>query len=166
MAAARWVSSKHDASCLNPNRCRAVGETLCQHMERRMNALRRAVAQHRSTFLRSITQVIGFPSRSAHHSQNGRTYGPDDGLYSFEDPQSRLRQLADMYFMIGQYKDAEGCYADVAQEFRRRRSTPHCAAAQEALALSRYMQMAVQGATGLEVCKCVACVLPPFLPTL
>lgn len=127
-----------------------------------MNALRGAVAQHRSTFLRSITKVIGFPSRTGHHSQNGRTYGPDDGLYSFEDPQSRLRQLADMYFMIGQYRDAEGCYADVAQEFRLRRSTPHFAAALEALAISRYMQMAVQGATGLEVWKCAAHLAPLF----
>jgi ER-Golgi trafficking TRAPP I complex 85 kDa subunit len=123
-------------------------------MERRMSALRAAVAQHRGTFLRSLSKAIGFPSRSPSLSQNGRTYGPDDGLYSFESPESRLRQLADMYFMVGQYRDAEACYADVAEEFRARRSTPHHAAALEALALARYMQMATGGATGLEVWKC------------
>jgi hypothetical protein len=131
-----------------------AGDTLCHQMERRMSALRAAVAQHRGTFLRTLSKAIGFPSRPSNLSQNGRTYGPDDGLYSFESSESRLRQLADMYFMIGQYRDAEGCYADVAEEFKARRSTPHYAAALEALALSRYMQMTLQGALGLEVWKC------------
>ena len=134
---------------------KSAGETLCHHMERRMSALRAAVAQHRGTLLRSLTKAIGFPSRNNALSQNGRRYGPDDGLYSFESPESRLRQLADMYFMIGQFKDAEGCYADVAEEFRGRRATVHYAAALEALALSRYMQMATGGATGLEIVRCV-----------
>lgn len=122
-----------------------------------MSTLRSAVAARRGSFLRSLGRAIGFPARSgAGHGQSGRTHGPDDGLFSFESDESRLRQLADMYFMTGQYRDAEGCYADVAEEFGLRRSTTHQAAALEALALCRYMQMATQGAQGLEVCACAA----------
>ena len=72
-----------------------------------MSALRAAVAAHRRTLFRTVSKAIGFPSRGPALAQNGRTHGPDDGLYAYDSPESRLRQLADLYGMVGQWRDAE-----------------------------------------------------------
>jgi hypothetical protein len=131
----------------------SAGDTLCDPMERRMNMLRGAVAQNRSSMMRSFIKAIGFPSRSSKGNLSAGD-GREASQFSYESTECRLRQLGDMYFMIGQYQDAEGCYSDAADEFKLQRSVRHWAAALEALALARYMQMATLDMLGLEVWKC------------
>lgn len=69
----------------------------------------------------------------------------------YDSPEFQMRLLGDMYFMIGQYQDAEKCYEDAAFEFKSRKAIRNWAAALEAQALSRFMQMAAQGAMAVEL---------------
>jgi ER-Golgi trafficking TRAPP I complex 85 kDa subunit len=125
-----------------------------------MNLLRGAVSQHRGSIFRSFTKAMGFSSRlttkPAHPTDASGPQLPED------TPQSRLRLLGDLYFMIGQYQDAEGCYSDAADEFKSQRATQKWAAALEALALARFMQVTPGGAN-LEIWRCVSCTLSKLL---
>lgn len=108
-----------------------------------MNVLRDAVSQHRGTFFKSVTRIMGFSSRlKTKSSQAGDTSAPQ---LPEDTPQSRLRLLGDLYFMIGQYQDAEGCFSDAADEFRSQKAMQKWAAALEALSLSRFMQVSAGG---------------------
>lgn len=116
-----------------------------------MNLLRGAVSQHRSSIFRTFSKVMGFStglkSKATQATDVSGSQLPDDS------PQSRLRLLGDLYFMIGQYQDAEGCYSDAGDEFRSQKATQKWAAALEALALSRFMQVS-GGAASLDIWKC------------
>ena len=134
----------------------ATGDSLCDPMERRMNLLRGAVSQHRGSIFRSFTKAMGFSSRlSSKPSHTTDASGPQ---LPEDSPQSRLRLLGDLYFMIGQYQDAEGCYSDAAEEFRTQKATQKWAAALEALSLSRFMQVS-GGTASLDIWKCAPCSL-------
>jgi hypothetical protein len=125
-------------------------------MERRMNLLRGAVSQHRGSIFRSFTKAMGFSSRlMSKPTPTTDTSGPQ---LPDDTPQSRLRLLGDLYFMIGQYQDAEGCYSDAAEEFKLQKAAQKLGATLEALALSRFMQV-TPGGPNLEIWRCVPCTL-------
>lgn len=117
-----------------------------------MNLLRGAVSNHRGSIFRSFTKAMGFSSRltskPTHPTEGTGPQLPEDS------PQSRLRLLGDLYFMIGQYQDAEGCYSDAADEFRSQKATQKWAAALEVLSLSRFMQV-TPGGVSLDIWRCV-----------
>lgn len=115
-----------------------------------MSAIRGTVQQHRGGILRSFTKAVGLSSRIARASK-GSSAGGAEPTFGYDSPECQLRLLGDMYFMIGQYQDAEGCFADAASEFKSQKAVRHWAAALEALALSRFMQMAVQGSMAMEL---------------
>lgn len=115
-----------------------------------MSAIRGTVQQHRGGILRSFTKAVGLSSRISRVGRSGSAAGVEPS-FGYDSSESQLRLLGDMYFMIGQYQDAEGCYTDAASEFKSQKAIRHWAAALEALALSRFMQMAVQGSMAMEL---------------
>lgn len=115
-----------------------------------MSAIRGTVQQHRGGILRTFTKAVGLSSRISRASKAGSASGAEP-TFGYDSPECQLRLLGDMYFMIGQYQDAEGCYSDAASEFKSQKAIRHWGAALEALALSRFMQMPAQGSMGMEL---------------
>lgn len=124
-------------------------------MEQRMSAVRGTVQQHRGGILRSFTKAVGLSSRISRASKAGSASGAEP-TFGYDSTECQLRLLGDMYFMIGQYQDAEGCYSDAASEFKSQKAIRHWGAALEALALSRFMQMPHQGSMGMELWRCAS----------
>eukprot|EP00892_Ulva_mutabilis_P007845 jgi/Ulvmu1/5432/UM022_0227.1 len=144
-----WLSSRN----LDDTRAfisTVIRDTLCNPMEQRMSAIRGTVQQHRGGIFKSFTKAVGLSSRISRATKSGPAARAEPS-FGYDSSEGQLRLLGDMYFMIGQYQDAEGCYADVASEFKSAKAIRHWAAALEALALSRFMQMAAQGSMAMEL---------------